>query len=143
MSSSQPCTAETLKKWGYRATPQRIAICDALHNAGSHPTVDEVHKVVVKRDPTVSLATVYKTLQLLTEIGLAREISFRDEPTRYDPTVDSHLNLVCTNCGKIDDYYLDKIDDIATTIEQRTNFSVQRQNFELYGLCSECHSKNK
>ncbi len=100
MLASRPDTAETLRIKGYRATPQRIAICDALWEAGSHPTVAEVHEYVAKRDPTISLATVYKTLQLFAEIGLATEMGFRGESTRYDPETGPHIHMICRNCGR-------------------------------------------
>ena len=131
---------DLLRESGYRATPQRLAIYDALWNAGSHPTVADIHHLAEKRDPTISRATVYKTLQLFTELGLVREIGFRDDSTRYDPETDCHINLVCTACGKIEDYPCTSFDQMAPNLQESTGFSVQSHHFEIYGLCSDCTS---
>lgn len=141
MPEVKPDVTDLLHERGYRATPQRLAIYDALWSAGSHPTVSEIHEFAEKRDPTISKATVYKTLQLFTEIGLVREISFRDESTRYDPTTDCHINLVCTKCGKIYDYPCADFEDAIPDVEEETGFSVQSHHFEMYGICSDCASK--
>ncbi len=138
MLKSAACTAKALRERGYRATPQRMAICEALRRANSHPTVAEIHEYVRRRDPTISLATVYNTLQILTEIGLAREICFRDGPTRYDSNADEHINLVCTRCGSIEDYDASALREISLMIERDTGFIVTEQRFEVYGLCSRC-----
>jgi Fur family peroxide stress response transcriptional regulator len=143
MTESMPCTADILHNKGYRATPQRLAICDALRKAGSHPTVAEIHEYVKRKDPTISLATVYNTLELFTQIGLAREICFRDQPTRYDPSVDSHINLLCINCGRIEDIDFDEFEKILPKIERESGFEVLGQRFEMYGHCSDCNSKKK
>ena len=95
MTEARQHAMETIRDCGYRATPQRLKIYDALWDAGSHPTVTEVYDRAVKEDPTISKATVYKTLQLFVEIGLATEMGFRDESTRYDPEVNGHINLIC------------------------------------------------
>ena len=138
MIESMPCTASLLNKRGYRATPQRLAICEALRRAGSHPTVSEIHEFVKRKDPTISLATVYNTLELFTQIGLAREICFRDQPTRYDPSVDSHINLLCISCGKIEDIDFEEFEDLHPEIEQKSGFKILGQRFEVYGYCPRC-----
>ena len=139
MSDCSPeMTAEKLRQRGYRATPQRLAIYDALCNAGDHPTVEQVHEHARKRDPTISLATVYKTLQVFTEIGLAREMGFRNESTRYDPKVDFHINVVCNNCGMVEDLNVEMLEEIPSIISRRIDFEVQGQSFEVFGLCSRC-----
>jgi Fur family peroxide stress response transcriptional regulator len=142
MSNCSPeITADKLRQCGYRATPQRLAIYDALCSAGNHPTVEQIHECALKRDPTISLATVYKTLQVFTEIGLAREMGFRNESTRYDPKVDFHINVVCRNCGKVEDFEFEALEEIPSIIASRIDFEVQGQSFEVYGLCSKCRIK--
>ena len=144
MSDCSPeMTAEKLRQSGYRATPQRLAIYDALCNAGDHPTVEQIHECAKKRDPTMSLATVYKTLQVFTEIGLAREMGFRNDSTRYDATVDFHINVVCKKCGMVEDLNLKMLDEIPSIISRQIDFEVQGQSFEVYGLCSKCRSKSQ
>ena len=141
MLTSREEIAETIRKSGHRATSQRIVVYEALWKAGSHPNVSEIHKYASKTDPTISLATVYKNLQLFSEIGLVREMGFRDRSTRYDPDVDFHINLVCNKCGKIEDYDCVSFDEIAPNLKQRAGFQVQSHHFEVRGICSTCAIK--
>jgi Fur family peroxide stress response transcriptional regulator len=138
MTLSKPDIKDLLRERGYRVTPQRLAIYDAVWNAGSHPTASEVYELAEQRDPTMSKATVYKALQLFTELGLVREIGFRDDSTRYDPDTEFHINLVCTSCGKIEDYHCVDFDDIAPNLKGDTGFEAQSHHFEIYGLCVRC-----
>ena len=140
MLSSREEIAETIRKSGHRATSQRIGVYEALWKAGSHPNVSDIHKYASKTDPTISLATVYKNLQLFSEIGLVREMGFRDGSTRYDPDVNFHINLVCNKCGRIEDFDCVSFEEIAPNLRQRAGFEAQSHNFEVRGLCSRCIS---
>ncbi|MDF1537787.1 MAG: Fur family transcriptional regulator [Candidatus Thorarchaeota archaeon] len=141
MNESRPNAMAILRERGYRVTPQRLKIYNALWNAGSHPTVIEVHQRAIKEDPTISKATVYKTLQLFTEIGLAVEMGFRDESTRYDPEVDGHINLICTQCGSVEDYDGIDLSSIKNGVEKGMKFKIFAHRFEVHGLCSKCQAK--
>lgn len=130
---------EFLRKNGYRATPQRRTIYDALKDPSlHHPTVAEVHRIAEEKDRSISLATVYKALQLFSQIGLISEMGFRDESTRYDAESEPHVHLVCTRCGKVEDYKGVNLDSIVSDIEKLKDFRVFSQRFELHGLCVEC-----
>jgi Fur family peroxide stress response transcriptional regulator len=143
MTAVRTDITKRLRQNGFRATPQRLAIYDALWNAGSHPTVAKIHSYATKRDPTISLATVYKTLQLFTDIDLVNEMPSIDGSARYDPEQEEHINLVCTNCGLIEDYHLEQMDEMKSAIERATSFKVNMQSIEIYGLCSKCSHKTK
>jgi Fur family peroxide stress response transcriptional regulator len=129
---------EALRRRGYRATPQRIAICKFALQASTHPTAQEIYKKVREIYPTISLATVYQTLKVLKELNLIQELPFFRQKTRFDPYTKPHINLVCSKCGKIKD--LD--DPIAKLLVERisrmNNFKVNGQRIEIYGLCGEC-----
>jgi Fur family peroxide stress response transcriptional regulator len=142
MISSRKEIAETIRKSGHRATSQRIIVYEALWKAGSHPSVSEIHKYASKSDPTISLATVYKNLQLFTEIGLVREMGVHDGSTRYDPDVDFHINLFCIRCGKVEDFDCITLEEIAPILNQKADFDVQSYNFEARGLCSSCRNSS-
>src|SRR3989304_7767576 len=106
MSDSQKSDAriiQALRNKGYKATPQRIAICKFALSSREHPSVQRIYKEVKKTYPTVSLATVYKTLQILKEIGLVQELNFPQDQTRFDSYLKPHVNLVCLRCGNIQD----------------------------------------
>ena len=140
MMSSREEIADTIRMNGHRATPQRVAIYEALWKSGSHPSVSDIHEYAIKMDPSISLATVYKTLQLFSEIGLVREMGFRDGSTRYDPDTEFHINLVCNKCGKIEDFDCVSIDKIVPNLDEQTGFQVQSYSFEVRGLCSICRN---
>ena len=139
MISSREEIAETIRKAGYRATSQRIIVYEALWKAGSHPTVSEIHDYALKTDPTISLATVYKNLQIFSEIGLVREMGAYDGSTHYDPDLGFHIHLICNKCGKVEDFDCVSLEEIAPNLSQRAGFEVQSHNFEVRGLCSSCH----
>ena len=134
-----PDIDDVLRKHGFRATPQRRTIYKALWDAGvHHPTVAEVHQIAERMDPTISLATVYKALQLFSQIGLISEMGFRDESTRYDPSLEPHIHLICTRCGKVEDYDGIDLGFIAPEIERMKDFEVLTHRFEVHGLCADC-----
>lgn len=141
MISSRIEIAETLRKKGYKATPQRILIYEGIWNAGSHPSVSEIHKFVSLVDPSISLATVYRNLQLFSEIGLVQEMGIKEKSARYDPDVRLHINLVCNRCGNIEDYEHRSLDEIALNLGKTMGFLVQSHEFEVRGFCSSCQNK--
>lgn len=138
MISSREEIADAIRLHGHRATPQRIAIYEALWRSGSHPNVSDIHEYAVKTDPSISLATVYKTLQLFSDIGLVREMGFRDGSTRYDPDINFHINLVCNRCGKIEDFDCVSIEEIVPNLDDQAGFQAQSFSFEVRGICSSC-----
>lgn len=131
---------DSLREEGHRITPQRIAIMDYLLNTEDHPSAELVHITVKKRYPMVSLSTVYKTLDLLREKKLVNEIEIEGE-TRFDAYVDDHINLVCLNCGKIEDVDEKALRSIQSKIAKRSEYIIIKGSFELHGYCGKCKSK--
>jgi Fur family peroxide stress response transcriptional regulator len=130
----------SLREEGFRITPQRIAIVDYLLKTVDHPSADSIHKVIQKKYPMVSLSTVYKTLELLKEKRIINEIEV-DGEARFDAHTDEHINLVCMNCGKIDDVDEDLLKDIQIRAARKSKYLVLKSSFELFGYCSNCKSK--
>ena len=130
----------TLREEGFRITPQRVAILEYLLRTDDHPSAEYIHKVVKKKYPMVSLSTVYKTLDLLKEKKLVSEIEV-DGEARFDAHTDAHINLVCMNCGKIDDLDEDSLSDIQTRAAKKSKYLILQGNFELIGYCNDCKSK--
>ena len=141
MISSRKEIADTIRKHGFRATPQRVVIYEALWKASSHPSVSDIHEYAIKTDPSISLATVYKTLQLFSDIGLVREMGPRDGSIHYDPDTRFHINLVCNKCGRVEDFDPGSIEGIIPDLDEEVGFHVQSINFEVRGLCSRCRSQ--
>jgi Fur family peroxide stress response transcriptional regulator len=128
---------QALRKKGYRATSQRIAISKFALSSREHPSARIIYRKVLEAHPTVSLATVYKTLEVLKELGLVQELSFPDAEARFDPHTNPHLNMICSKCG----YVQDSEDRSAETIvnaARRAKFTVTGQRIDIYGLCSGC-----
>jgi Fur family peroxide stress response transcriptional regulator len=122
----------------FRVTPQRLAICELVLASKEHPTVEHIHNSVQKNYPTLSLATIYQTLHLLTEIGMLQELGFRDGITRYDPDTSPHINIVCKNCGKIKNYESLTIRDFLSQIAAELSNPPIEQHLEIYAYCNQC-----
>jgi Fur family peroxide stress response transcriptional regulator len=135
---SDASAIEALRKKGYKATPQRIAICRFALNSRDHPTAQEVYDQVKKIHPTVSLATVYKTLGVLKSLDLIQEINLPQGQARFDSYMKPHINLICLQCGNIVDL------DGTTAIEETrrvaavAKFKPKGQRIDVFGVCKRC-----
>lgn len=130
----------SLRGQGFRITPQRIAIVEYLLKTDDHPSAEHIHKIIQKKYPMVSLSTVYKTLDLLREKKIVNEIKVEGE-ARFDAHTDEHINLVCMNCGKIEDIDEDSLKEIQTKVARKSKYMILKSNFELFGYCNNCKSK--
>ena len=146
MSSSQKSDAviiDTLRKNGYKATTQRIAICRFALHSRDHPTAQRIYGEVRKVHPTVSLATVYKTLQILTEHGMIQELDFPQSQARFDSYVEPHINLVCQQCGNIQDFDDNAAREMVERVTAKAGFTRTGQRIDIYGLCKTCRGRTK
>ena len=123
---------------GQRATPQRLVILRELRRRGRHCTADEVRRSVRDELPGTSTPTVYATLDLLVELGLAQRIDAGGGPTLYDPRADRHEHMVCRDCGRIDDldYALDADSLLHAAAEH--GFSGEAVEVVVSGRCADC-----
>jgi Fur family peroxide stress response transcriptional regulator len=123
---------------GLRLTPQRLAIAQEVL-VQDHPTAAEVFEAVRDRFPTMGLATVYATLNVMVERGLLRPLAF-ESAVRFDANVTPHANLICTVCGRITDY--DGCDDVLRMLQERAasdaGFALEQHRLDLYGRCGAC-----
>jgi Fur family peroxide stress response transcriptional regulator len=132
-----------LRKKGYKATPQRIAICRFALQSRDHPSAQRIYDEVRKVHPTISFATVYKTLQILKEQGVIQELKFPEGQARFDPNIKPHINLVCLQCGNIQDFDDPIAKELITKIINTTEFTKTGQRLDIYGICKTCHDRNK
>jgi Fur family peroxide stress response transcriptional regulator len=137
--AGEETTATTLLQGaGLRLTPQRLAIAREVL-VQDHPTAAEVYEAVRVRFPTMGLATVYATLNVMVERGLLRPLAF-ETAVRFDSNVTPHANLICTACGRITDY--DGCDDVLRALSDRAasdaGFELEQQRLDLYGRCASC-----
>ena len=131
---------EALRSKGYKATPQRIAICRMAVNSRAHPSAQQVYDEVKKIHPTVSLATVYKTLEVLRDLDLVQEINFPKGQARFDSYMSPHINLVCLKCGNITDLDDMTIKEITQKVTSSAKFKPTGQRMDVYGICQKCSS---
>jgi Fur family peroxide stress response transcriptional regulator len=141
LQKSDALIIETLRKNGYKATPQRIAICRFALNSRDHPTAQRIYSEVRKMHPTVSLATVYKTLQILTEHGLIQELDLPQTQARFDSYLEPHVNLVCTHCGNIQDFNDKTAQEMVERVTTKAQFTRTGQRLDVYGVCKICRSR--
>ena len=130
----------SLREEGFRITPQRIAIVDYILNTKEHPSAEQVHNTVKKKYPMVSLSTVYKTLDLLRQKNLVKQIEIGGE-ARFDGHTDEHINLICIKCGKIEDVDED-LKEIQTRAARKSKYKIIKSSFELFGYCSKCKTRS-
>jgi Fur family peroxide stress response transcriptional regulator len=138
--TSDASTIEALRSNGYKATPQRITICRIALNSRAHPSAQKVYDEVKKIHPTVSLATVYKTLEVLRDLYLVQEINFPKSQARFDSYMNPHINLICLKCGTITDLDDMAAKEITSRVATTTKFKPTGQRVDVYGICQKCSS---
>lgn len=118
-----------LKEHGLKATPQRISVLKIL-NRHMHPTIDELYEEICAENPSVSLATVYKNLNMLKDEGLVVEVNMPNQKARYDIFEEPHIHVVCEKCGKVNDVAYSEIslDDCKERLEKKLGNIVERMN---------------
>lgn len=128
-----------LKERDFRLTPQRLAILKILAASSGHPSVDKIFDQVKQDFPTTSLATVYKTITLLKELGEVLELGFPDGSNRYDGNKPyPHPHMICIKCKKISDPDLQSLENLTREAEQETGFEILSHRLDFFGLCPDC-----
>lgn len=131
-----------LKSRDFRITPQRYAVVSILAKSAGHPSVDEVYQQVRTQFPTTSIATVYKTVTLLKELGEVLELGFHDGSNRYDGSRPyAHPHVICTHCSKIMDPELTQLDDLSREMARKTGYTIDSHRLDFFGVCPECQKK--
>jgi Fur family ferric uptake transcriptional regulator len=119
-------------------TQQRELIVDFFLRSKDHLSIDELLNKVRKRNPKVGYATVYRTLKLLVEAGLASQRQFGDGQARYELAGEHHDHLICTKCGKIVEFEDGEIEALQDRVAGRFGFELLRHRHEMYGICPDC-----
>jgi len=134
-----------IKAKGLKSTRQRSLIIDTFLGSEGHASVEELWSKVRSADAKVSVATVYRTMKLLADSGLAEARNFGDGQTRYEASMGKHHHdhLICTNCGTIIEFENDRIEQLQDVIAKRHGFKVTSHKMELYGLCKNCQRLGK
>ncbi len=130
--------ARFLEEHNLKHTRQRDVILEAFLATKGHVTSDELYQQVRQDQPQIGYTTVYRTMKLLAEAGLAQERHFDDGVTRYEIEHEHHDHLVCTSCGRIIEFECDEIEELQERIARDHKFKLTRHRHELYGLCERC-----
>lgn len=138
MTTDQKEITQRLNTKGYRLSKQRLAVLNALQNTKSHPDANWIYERVRKEIPHISLGTVYRTLGILKEAGLLRELDYGSSLSHYDANTENHPHIVCTNCGRIVDLPLSLPHRLKEQASKATDFLITDLRLEFYGLCPHC-----
>ncbi|MCA9506072.1 MAG: transcriptional repressor [Myxococcales bacterium] len=130
--------AKYLEKNNLKQTRQREMILAAFLEAKRHVTSEDLYQLVREQHPNIGYTTVYRTMKLLVEAGLATERHFDDGITRYETEHEHHDHLVCIKCGRIQEFECDEIEERQREIAKGYGFQVLRHRHELYGHCAAC-----
>lgn len=131
--------AAKLQTRGYRLTPQRVALLRLIATSDGHPSASRLYDQLKVQFPTTSLATVYKTLNLLKELGEVLELGFSNDDNRYDGSRPyPHPHLICVRCRKIIDPQVSLVHDLTQEVAQLTGYRVVSHRLDFYGLCPDC-----
>ncbi len=119
-----------------KATPQRLAIMEYLEGNRNHPSAADIFKAVAKKFPTMSLATVYNTMEALKERGIVVEIDIDADKKRFDPDLRPHHHLICVRCKTIMDIF--KTFPLLLSGDEKLGFDIMGNHVQFYGLCPRC-----
>lgn len=131
---------EHIEKKGLRKTSQRDVILEVFLKTEEHLTSEDLYWLIQKKDPSIGHTTVYRTLKLLTEAGLAREVRFGDGKTYYEHHHDHehHDHLICTGCGRIEEFFSAEIESLQDQIAEGLGFRPTHHSLRMWGVCSDC-----
>jgi Fur family ferric uptake transcriptional regulator len=133
-----------MAKNGLRSTAQRRLIVDTFFEGAAHMTIEDLLNEVRSRDRGIGYATVYRTLKLLAECGVASERKFGDGLSRYELADDAsahHDHLICVSCGKITEFEEPRIEALQDEIAARHGFRMTSHKHEMYGMCAQCGAR--
>jgi Fur family transcriptional regulator, ferric uptake regulator len=133
-----------LKRVGLKQTAQRDTILRTFLETREHLSINELHRLVQKKDVRIGFTTVYRTLKLLAECGLASEVAFHDGIARYEHQYNrrSHHHMVCTGCGSSVEFFSPAVDGLEQEIGKRYHYETTRHTFQIYGVCEDCRKKD-
>ncbi|MCL2817099.1 MAG: transcriptional repressor [Clostridiales bacterium] len=133
-----------LRDGGYKLTPQRQAVYDVIAGHGDkHLKCEEIYLLLAAEFPRIGLATVYRTLGVLTEVGLLSKVNFDDGFLRYElnsspADVHRHHHLICLRCGRIDEAVDDLMEELEKAVLEASGFQVEDHSVKMYGYCRSC-----
>jgi Fur family ferric uptake transcriptional regulator len=134
--------ARELSRRGYRLTPQRTMILSIIEDSDTHINAEEIYAQVVARYPKVNISTVYRTLELLKQLGMIYEIDLGGGRVGYHPEDKGHHHhLICRKCGAVIDINESALFSVKAILLQAFNFNADLKHLAIYGLCEKCNKE--
>jgi Fur family transcriptional regulator, ferric uptake regulator len=129
-----------IQRAGLKRTSQRDLILEVFLRTEEHLSIEDLYRLVQQEDPNIGQTTVYRTLKLLTEAGLAREVRFGDGRTRYEHNYKHphHDHMICTECGRYIEFFSAELEAIQDEIAAKHNFKPTQHSLRIFGICAEC-----
>ena len=129
---------ERLRRAGYKITPPRMAVLEIIQQESEHLHPHEILEQAKTIHPALGRATVYRTLELLTQLGIVRPIYVGESGPTYIRAEGGHHHLVCSHCGRIVDFEQCVANEIARELTERFEFQITSHLLEFYGVCADC-----
>jgi Fur family peroxide stress response transcriptional regulator len=133
--------AKILRDNGCKVTPQRLAVYDMLSHTTEHPTAEMIYQKVKEQYPTMSFATVYKSVEIFSKLGIIQVLNTGEDSFRYDAKKSEHPHIKCTKCGRVNDVSHLDARAVESLVENETGFKVNGHQFYFYGICPDCQKK--
>lgn len=135
---------DTLSKAGLRLTPQRLAICKYLAESDEHPTAQMIFEALQPNFPSLSLSTVYNTLETLVKLGSVNVLgSAGDGVEHYDGDIHPHVNLACLQCSRVIDLHTQYVDALEQEVIAASGYKIKGARVMYYGYCPQCQSSSE
>ncbi|RZB33885.1 MAG: Fur family transcriptional regulator, peroxide stress response regulator [Desulfobacteraceae bacterium Eth-SRB2] len=132
-----------LQEKNRRITKQRQVILEELRKLNTHPSADEIYKVVRRRLPRISLGTVYRNLEVLAQMGEIQKLELSGSLKRYDWNTNKHYHIRCARCNRVDDVPIAPLNQLEDELYEATVYEIIGHNLEFIGLCPECSKKSR
>lgn len=145
MTEEQEVLLKHIQKRGLKRTAQRDLILEVFLHTEEHLSSEDLYRLVQNEDPTIGHTTVYRTLKLLADAGLAREVRFGDGRTHYEHNYkhQHHDHMICAECGKIIEFYSAELEAIQDAMAAQHKFEVTQHLLRIIGVCAECRRAKK
>ncbi|MCC6169580.1 MAG: transcriptional repressor [Caldilineaceae bacterium] len=139
-AGAQAALVERLRGAGYKVTPPRLAVLQVIEQGGDHLNPNEILEQARAIHPALGRATVYRTLELLTQLGIVRPIFVGESGPTYIRADGNHHHLVCAHCGRVVDFDQCMADSMTQDLARRFGFRITSHLLEFYGVCADCQA---
>jgi len=145
MTEEQEVFLKHIQKQGLKRTAQRDLILDVFLRTEEHLSSEDLYRLVQKEDPSIGHTTVYRTLKLLTDAGLAREVRFGDGRAHYEHNYkhQHHDHMICAECGKVIEFFSAELEAIQDAMAAKHRFEITQHLLRIIGICAECRRARK